>query len=199
VSLAARLDALEPRERKLLNALVVVFVVMVVFVLPIGLRALLLAGTERNEKLSEAIAAIRDQRSTLARRDAEAARIAARYARPAPPLAEFLESVAKRQEISIPESQDRPAVPHGKMFEERSNRIVLRRVGLLALAKFMEAIEQSGHPVTVSELTLNKRGPDAYDVTMVVSAFDRKEAPGGEAKPAAGTETDEPASEEVAQ
>jgi len=175
VSISSRLEQLEPRERRLLNVLMGVFAVVVLVVLPLGLRSLLLAGRERNERLREAITAIRDRRVALAKRAAAAEQVAARYARPAPPLAEFLETLAKRQEMEIPESQDRPAVPHGKLFEERSNRIVLRRVGLLALAKFMESIAQSGHPVTVSDLELRKRGPDAYDVTMVVSAFDRKE------------------------
>lgn len=186
MSISSRLEQLEPRERRLLNILLGLFAVVVLVVLPLGLRSALLAGSERNERLREAITAIRDRRGALAKRAAVAEQVAARYARPAPPLAEFLETLAKRQELEIPESQDRPAVPHGKLFEERSNRIVLRRVGLMALAKFMESIAQSGHPVTVSDLELRKRGPDAYDVTMVVSAFDRKEK-----SPAKGKEPSE--------
>lgn len=184
MSIASRLEQLEPRERRLLNVLLVVFAIIAVVVVPLGFRSLLLGGSERNERLREAIGAIRDRRSALAKRAAAAEQIASRYAKPAPPLAELLETLAKEQELQIPESQDRPAVPHGKLFEERSNRIVLRRVGLLALAKFMESIAKSGHPVAVSDLELRKRGPDAYDVTMVVSAYDRKEKAPEKAKAA---------------
>ncbi len=188
MSLSSRLEQLEPRERRLLNVLVVVFTLVALIVVPLGLRSLLLGGSEQNERLREAIGAIRDRRGALAKRAAAAEQVASRYAKPAPPLAELLERLAKQQEMEIPESQDRPAVPHGKLFEERSNRIVLRRVGLLTLAKFMEAIAQSGHPVTVSDLELRKRGPDAYDVTMVVSAYDRQAKAAEKAK--AATEGD---------
>ncbi|MBN2196582.1 MAG: hypothetical protein JW751_27465 [Polyangiaceae bacterium] len=173
MSLAARLEQLEPRERRLLNLLVILFVLIIVIALPLGLRAALLTGSERNQRLAEAIDAIRDQRAALVQRAASAGEVASRYARPAPPLAELLETLAKKQELAIPESQDRPVIPHGKQYEERSNRIVLRKVGLLDLAKFMEGIAQSGHPVKVSDINIKKRAPDAYDVTMVVSAFDR--------------------------
>lgn len=193
MTLAARLEQLEPRERRLLNLLVVVFAAAIVIALPIGVRSLFLAGSEHNERMREAIEGIRSQRSVISQREANVAVIESRYARPAPELAGFLEGLAKRQNLDIPESQDRPAVPHGKQYEERSNRIVLRRVGLLDFSRFLEGIAQSGHPVTVSELNVRKRAPDAYDVTMVVNAFDRKER----AKAGSATAKDESSGEET--
>jgi general secretion pathway protein M len=79
-------------------------------------------------------------------------------------------------EVEIPETQDRQAVPHGKRYEEKATKITLRKVGMLKVARLMERIEQSGHPVSISQLTIRKRGlePDSYDVDMVVSAFERK-------------------------
>ncbi|HEV8247063.1 MAG TPA: hypothetical protein VGP93_14900, partial [Polyangiaceae bacterium] len=102
----------------------------------------------------------------------------------------FLAKLAGEAGLEIPESQDRQSVPHGKKFEERSTKITLRKVGMYKLVKFMEKIEQSGHPVRISALNIRKRGtePDSYDVDMVVSAFDRKEIK--EAKPKAGTSKD---------
>ena len=73
----------------------------------------------------------------------------ARDARKAPQLAGFLAQMADQSGIDIPESQDRPTVPHGKKFDERSTQIRLRQVGMLKLATFMEKIEQSGNAVTM--------------------------------------------------
>jgi len=60
-------------------------------------------------------------------------------------------------------------------------------VGMLKLAKFMERIEQSGNPITISSLNIRKRGsePDNYDVDMMVSAFDRSASADTQKKPAA--------------
>ena len=109
----------------------------------------------------------------LARREAAKAAVVARYQRRAPALAGFIETEAKKHNLEIPESQPRSPVPHGKEFEERSERFTLRKVDLLSLVKFMEGIAQSGYPVTISELNLRKRSADSYDVTVVISAFDR--------------------------
>ena len=89
-------------------------------------------------------------------------------------------------------------MPHGKRYDERSTKIVLRKVGMLKLVHLMEGIEKSGHPVTLSSLNIRKRAvePDSYDVDMVVSAFDRKapEPKKAEAKPSSsGATTDKEA------
>jgi hypothetical protein len=54
----------------------------------------------------------------------------------------------------------------------------LRRVGMLSLAKFLERIEKSSYPIVLSRLNIRKRGTedDSFDVELIVSAFDRKEA-----------------------
>ena len=87
-------------------------------------------------------------------------------------------------------------VPDGKRYEERSTKIVLRKVGMLSLVTFMEKLETSGHPVTISRLNIRKRGtePDSYDVEMIVSAFDRKP----DTKKEKSKEAAEPSQEEEA-
>jgi general secretion pathway protein M len=47
---------------------------------------------------------------------------------------------------------------------------------MLNLAKFMERIEQSGFPVSISAVNIRKRGAevDSYDVEMMVSGYERK-------------------------
>ncbi len=195
MSFQERIDKLEPRERVLLSILAGVVVVFVVLLLPIMLTTMLAGQRSHNRELRKAIDAIHAGRPVLARREVRKAEVLARYQKKAPALAGFLETVAKKQNLEIPETQPRSAIPHGKDFEERSERFTLRKVDLLSLAKFMEGISQSGYPVTISELTLRKRSADSYDVSMVVSAFDRRVA--GKDEPAAVAGEAEEAEEEL--
>ncbi|MBX3126661.1 MAG: type II secretion system protein M [Polyangiaceae bacterium] len=176
MSLRERLERMEPRERQLLGIFGVLFVVFVLVLVPVAITAFV--GSKRSEvaELRAAIEEIQSGRAQVERRDAERRAVLARYQSPAPPLAGFLETRAQSAQLEIPESQDRALVPHGKRYEERSTKIVLRKVGMLNLSKFMEGIEQSGHPVSISRLNIRKRGTeqDSYDVEMFVSAYDRK-------------------------
>jgi general secretion pathway protein M len=99
-----------------------------------------------------------------------------RYAKPAPQLAGFIDEAAKANGISAAESQDRPEVPHGKRYSERVAVVKMHKVGMLALAKTLERIEQSGHPVAITRLNIKPRSgePDSYEVELGVSAYDRK-------------------------
>jgi general secretion pathway protein M len=175
VSLAERIDRLDARERQLLGVMFAVFIGIVVLLVPLGVTALVSSRSSENEELKQAVAAIQENRELVRKHNEEREVVLARYAQAAPPLAGFLDKLAKDSGIEIPESQDRAPVPHGKKFEERSTKIMLRKVGMLNLVKFMERIEQSGHPVMISRLNIRKRGTeqDAYDVEMFVSAFVR--------------------------
>ena len=176
MALGERIQQLEPRERQLLGILLAVFGVIVLLALPAGITALLASKRSTVEDLRASIDSIQAGRSRVAARQREKQATAARYASPTPPLAAFLESQAKAAKVEIPESQDRAPVPHGKHYEERSTKIVLRKVGMLGLVKLLEKIGQSGHPVSINRLNIRKRGtePDSFDVEMIVSAYDRK-------------------------
>lgn len=176
MALGDRLQQLEPRERQLLGVLLTLFALLFLLAVPAGVAALLGSKRSHNEALRETVATIQASRAQIAVRDKEKKEIAQRYANATPPLASFLEKLAAQSKIEIPESQDRAVVPHGKRFEERSTKIVLRKVGMLAFVQFLEKIAQSGHPVSLSRVNIRKRAtePDSYDVEMVVSAFDRK-------------------------
>jgi general secretion pathway protein M len=186
MSLADRLQGLEERERRLLGILVAMVVGAVLLLPPVALYALVHSRRSEVEEIRAAIQAIEDERETVERAKAGKGAIEQRYARPAPPLAAFLARLASEAGVEIPESQDRQAVPHGKRFEERTTKITLRKVGLLKLVKFLEKIEQAGHPVRISQFDIRKRGsePDSYDVDLIVSAFDRKAEPKAAAKSA---------------
>ncbi|HMR76458.1 MAG TPA: type II secretion system protein GspM [Polyangiaceae bacterium] len=179
MSLAERIDRLEPRERRLLGILGVVVVVLGVVLVPVSVTAYLASQRSDVRELKAAIDDIQAGRAQVERRALEKKQVLERYQKQAPAMASLLEKHANEAKLEIPESQDRAMVPHGKNYEERSTKIVFRKVGMLNLVKFMESVEQSGHPVSISRLNIRKRGTeqDSFDVEMVVSAFDRKEEP----------------------
>lgn len=176
MSVRERFERLEERERKLLGILALVAVVGLLLVVPLAVAAALHTERTENQALREAIQSIEGARPTVEAARAQNKAIEARYASAAPPLAAYLSKVAAEAELEIPESQDRQTVPHGKRYEERATKIVLRRVGMLKLARFMEKIAQSGHPIAITQLSIRKRSvePDSFDADLVVSAFDRK-------------------------
>jgi len=190
VTLADRLSRLDAREQRLLNAGLIGLAVLIVLMLPIGLTALEHSRRNVNQALRDASDNLDDNREQIEHAKLEKAATLQRYAKPAPPLAAFLAGFASEAGIEIPESQDRQAVPHGKKYSERSTKIALHKVGMFKLSKFMERIEQTDNPISISSLNIRKRGPepDSYDVDMVVSAFDRSSAP--DKAPVKKTDTD---------
>lgn len=177
-ALRERFDRLDAREQRLMLILGAVIGFMFVIAVPLGLFAMATSRSRENDAIREVTIAITNARSELELRDAQRQKVVARYARPTPPLAGFLEQLATLHTIEIPESQDRPIVPHGaKRYEERSTKIELQKVGMKNLSLFLEGIETSGFPVRVSGIDLRKRATeqDSWDVSLIVSAYDRKE------------------------
>jgi general secretion pathway protein M len=188
VSLSERLERLDARERRLLGVFAVVVATLLVLAVPVLAATIVGSRRSENDELREAMEQIQAERATIARASASKLAVQQRYSTPAPPLAGQLERWAQEIGLEIPESQDRPMVPHGKYYEQRATKIVLRKTGMLKLAKFLEKLKQSPYPISIDQMNLRKRGtePDSYDVDMVVSAYDRKEPP--KAEKAAATE-----------
>ena len=186
MSLRERLDRLEDRERRLLGIALAIVVVGAILLPPVSLFAFVHSKKSEVDDVRAAIQAIVDEQDALDSARSEKTAITQRYSRPAPQLQAFLARLASEAGVEIPESQDRQVVPRGKKFEERSTKITLRKIGMLKLVKFLEKIEQSGHPVRITQFDVRKRGsePDSYDVDMIVSAFDRKVEPKGTARDA---------------
>jgi general secretion pathway protein M len=177
------------RERRLLSILGLVGAVVLLLAVPFGLEALVRSAGSNNEDLRQALADVQDARGLVRERQAKKDAIAARYARKAPALAGFLEQTARQQKLEVTDSTPLPDVPHGKRYVEHGTNIHLKKTGMLALARFLEALEKSGYPVAVNRLGIRKRSGenDSYDVEVGVSSYDRTEtpaaAPTGSAKP----------------
>ena len=176
MGLAERIEKLEPRERRLLGVLGGVLGTMLFLALPVYLWSRVAAQRDGARDLRDLTQQILDQRAQVAERRAKKDALLARYARPAPPLGSFIEEAAKANGLSVPESQDRPEVPHGKRYSERMTVVRLHKIGMKALAQTLEKIESSGYPVAVTRLDIKPRAgePDMYEVELGVSAFDRK-------------------------
>lgn len=192
MALRDRIEAMEPREQKLLAVLVAVFGVMTVLLIPLGVMTMLSQRQSENEELQAAIDEIYAQRDKIEVQRSQRQQVLDRYEKEAPALAGFLTTLADASEVEIPEIKDRPPVPIGKDYEERSTGISLKQVGMLNIAKFLERIAQAPHPVSISKLNIKKRPnpPDQYDVQMTVSAYHRLNT-GKKKAPADDEETEE--------
>ena len=186
--MAGPLLQMNERERRLVGVLIVVGAIVLILAVPFGLGFYIRSARAENEDLRQALSGVQEARGTLRERQAQKDLVAARYAKKAPSLAGFLEQTARTQKLEVVESTPLPDVPHGKRVTEHGTSVHLKKAGMLPIAKFLEAIERSGYPVTVSRLNVRKRNgePDSYDVEVGVSSYDRTEAPAapaGSAKP----------------
>jgi general secretion pathway protein M len=173
----AFLDKLNPREKKLALALGGLVAFMLLIAGPVLLQSLVYSRKSDNDDMRAALSAVQSARGQVRERQARKSGIAQRYAKRAPSLAGYLEQAARGQKLEVSDSADRPDVPHGKRYVERNTIIHLKKSGMYAIAKFLEGLEKSEYPVSVSRLSIRKRAgePDSYDVEVGVSAFDRNE------------------------
>jgi general secretion pathway protein M len=173
---------LNPRERRLVTLLGALLGVLLLVAGPVAMMYFVYTRTAEVEELRTALDAVQGARAQVSEQRAKRDAIAARYARRAPTLPGFIEQTASEQKLQVTDSVDRPEVAHGKRYVERHTVIHFKKAGMLSIARFLEGIERSGHPVAVSRLNIRKRSgePDSYDVEVGVSAFDRNEKPAGE-------------------
>jgi general secretion pathway protein M len=190
MTLRDRFEALAPREKRLLGILAGVAGVLLLAAIPVGVMALLGDAETTHAELLEAIERIEAEGEGIRERQAERDAILHRYETPVAALPGFLDKAAQAAGITIPESKEPSPVAHGKKFEERFTSLSLRKVGLVALVKFMEKVSGISDPVSITKLNVRKRSePDAYDVQMTVSAYHRI-APKEKAAPVTKEEAD---------
>ena len=179
---------LNPREQRMATIGVVVLAVMLTVGLVGGLSVTVSARTNDIEELKTTLAAVQAARGQVRERQGRKDSIAQRYQTRSPALAGYLEKTARENKLDVTDSVDRPDVPHGKKYTERATVIHLKKAGMLNIAKFLESLEKSNYPVSVSRLDIRKRTgePDSYDVEVGVSAYDRQEtapSPAGSSQP----------------
>lgn len=172
----SRLEKLDARERKLLTILIGMVGAALFLALPLGVYSMLSSKRKQNEEIRELISSIYDAQGQIGERKAKRDALLARYAKQMPNVTSFIDEAAKSNGISAAESQDRPDVPHGKKYTEKVAVVKMHKVGMLALLKTLERIEQSGYPVSISKLNVRPRSneQDSYEVELGISAYERK-------------------------
>ncbi len=175
---------LSAREQRIASIAVYVFGVVFLLGIPVGMQTLVASRRDANEELRSALAAVNGARAKIRERKERKDSIAQRYQKKAPGLAGYLEQQASANHLQVSDSVDRPDVPHGKKYVERHSVIHLKKSGMLNIAKFLEAIAKSDHPIATTRLNVRKRSgePDSYDVEVGVSAYDRNETKAVEEK-----------------
>jgi general secretion pathway protein M len=175
------------RERKVLMTLGALGALLLVLAIPLSFEFIVRSSLSDNDDLRQALSDVQDARGRIREHQAQKDAIAARYGKTAPPLAGYLEQVARQQKLEVTDSTPLPDIPHGKRYMEHGTNIHLKKTGMLSLALFLEALEKSGYPLSASRLEIHKRSGenDSYDVEVGVSSFDRVEPPA--ATPPAGS------------
>ena len=188
--MAGPILTMNARERRLVAVLGFVGAIVVLLAIPFALEAIVRARLSSNDEIRQALDDVQEARGKVRQRQARKDAIVQRYAKKAPALAAFLEQTARAQKIEITDSTPLPDVPHGKRYDEHGTNVRLKKTGMLALSRFLESLEKSGYPVSVTRLDIRKRSgeADAYDVDVGVASFDRNEvatadAPAPSAKP----------------
>lgn len=168
---------LNPREQRLATIALFALGVILILAIPVGLSMMVSSRRAENEELREALSSVNGARGKIQERKQKREQIASRYAKHAPSLAGFIEQNASTNKLQVTDSVDRPDTPHGKKYVERNTVVHFKKSGMLSIAKFMESVEKSAYPVSISRLNIRKRAgePDSYDVEVGVSAFDRNE------------------------
>lgn len=176
MTLSERMAKLEPRERQLLLVLASVFGAVIVLGVPIGLWTTVSGMRDDNQEVRDVTETILEAREKLDRQRADKTALAARYARPAPAMATYLEEAAQANDVELAETTTKPEIPHGKKYVERITVSKMRKTGLRGLSKTLERIAKSGYPVAITRLGIKPKigEPDSYDVELAVSAFERK-------------------------
>ncbi|MBK8251654.1 MAG: type II secretion system protein M [Polyangiaceae bacterium] len=187
MTIAAHLNKLDERERKLLSLLGIVAVVLLVVVVPIALLTSLASARSENESIRTVLNEIEDARSTINERKARKDAVLAKYANPAPGLGGFIEQAAKAHSLTAADTQDKPETPHGKLYSERFTVVKMHKIGMKPFVEMLQQIETSGHPLAITRLNIKPRPnePDQYEIEVGISAYDRKGDAKGTGKGAA--------------
>lgn len=179
---------LNPREQRTATIGLVLIGLLLFVGAPLVMQSIVFAKKSENDDLRATLTNVQKARADIRERQARKEAVAVRYKNKAPALAGFLEQSARQSKLDVKDSVDRPNVPYGKKYNERSTVIHLQKAGMASIARFMESIEKSGQAVAITRLNIRKRSaePDSYDVEIGVSAYDKLEAPAAASDDAKG-------------
>lgn len=168
-------ERLSQRERTMVAALGVTFVLMMTLIVGFLITDGLSSMEQRNSDMRQALRDLDTQRDKYLRMKAQAAQLATRLGQTPVQLAGYLEQASKEAGIEIPETNPLPPAPAGKRFVEHAVSLRLRAVTLEQLVKFMRTIETGRSLVVVTQLNVRARDDkhEEFDVEMTVATYER--------------------------
>ena len=177
-------ERLSQRERTMVGALGVTFVIMVTLIVGFLITDGLSSMEERNADMRQALRDLDTQRDHYLLMKSKVAQMATRLGSQPVQLQGYLESAAKDAGVEISDSTDLPSQVAGKKFIEHTVDLHLRPVTLDQLTKFMKAIETGRSLVVVTGVEIRTRDDkhEELEVEMWVSTYERDTGKGGAKK-----------------
>jgi type II secretory pathway component PulM len=173
-SLRDRWERLSQRERTMVGAMGVTFVIMVTMIVGFLITDGLASMEERNADMRQALRDLDTQRDNYLRMKAKTAQMETRLGSTPVQLQGYLEAAAKESGVEIQEANERPPSSAGKKFIERTVDLHLRAVTLEQLAHFMKAIETGKSLVVITQLNVRTRDDkhEQLDVELSASTYE---------------------------
>ncbi len=166
---------LSERERRLVTAAGLVFVVMFVLVLWFVISSRVSDLREENEEYGELLRLIDAKKQTYLDK-VKRSKALQKTAKPRP-LRTLVDKIGRELNVTVPDVKELPDQRPSGSWLERSVEITMREVGLVDLTRFMEEIESNRQkfPIAISKLEVRsrKRTPDTYSVKMTISTYEK--------------------------
>jgi type II secretory pathway component PulM len=173
-ALRDRFERLSARERTMVTALGIAFLVMVTLLVGFFITDGLSTLEEKNANMRQALRDIETQRDAYLKAKNKSSSLSTRVGHTPIQLSGYLEQAAKETGVEIPESNENGAVAAGKVFLERSVDLRLKAVRIEQLAAFLKRIETGPNLVAVTSLSIRTRDDkhEELDVEMRVSTWE---------------------------
>jgi type II secretory pathway component PulM len=183
-----RWERLSSRERTMVSAMGVTFILMVTFIVGFFITDGLSTFEEKNRDMRQALRDLDTHRQSYLAAKNKLQQLEARIGKNPIQLGGYLEQAAKESGVEIPESNERQPTPAGKQYVEKSIDLRLRAVKLEALGKFLKRVETGPNLVVVSALNVRTRDDkhQDLDVEMTISTYEHAPPPKESKKGAKG-------------
>ncbi len=173
-ALRDRFERLSQRERTMVTALGVTFGVMIALIVGYFITDGLSSLEQRNNDMRQALRDIDTRRDAYIKARAKSEQIDHKIGTTPVQLQGYLEAAAKETGVEIPESNEKPPQPAGKLYVERSVDLRLKSVRIEQLGAFLKRIETGQNLVLVTALSVRTRDDkhQELDVEMTVSTYE---------------------------
>ena len=183
-------EKLSDRERQMLSIMGSVFAFLLVFVVVWTTSSAVADVKEERDEIRKVLSDIARSSDVLAKRDAERLAVEVRFQTRPPPLAAFLESKAKAENLEVRQVIEQPQKEING-FRRQNVRMHFAGVSLRPIMRFLASIEEEQMAVAIERIQIEHyQQGDLYKVEIGVIAFEGKRT--GEKTGAAPAEETQP-------